>query len=290
MGALNKVDLSRRTVNNRSIQRNSTHDKNNFQKQISIADAIVNGKNSAISEAPYLASVRMFRRHVCGGVIIDKLHVLTCGHCVTMTGGDVYSVHVGNTLLMAREAGTQERSVRRVTLHKDYSPRLLRNDIAILTMASEFQWTPVVQPAKLVASNQRIVANEPAHIWGWGLSQEGKNGFSYNMPSRLKSAKMITTSNDACKKIYQGRFVPPEVACVASASTRQDACQGDHGGPIAIGDHDDPMQKQVYCLITWALGCNRGYPRVCINLAHYRGWIDSVVNGTIRRIKIFALK
>lgn len=46
---------------------------------------------------------------------------------------------------------------------------------------------------------------------------------------------------------------------------------------MAIGEGDE--DKQVYCLITWALGCNRGYPRVCINIGHYRDWISSVIGG-----------
>lgn len=219
----------------------------------------------------------MFRSHVCGGVIVSQKHILTCGHCVTMTGGDVYSIWAGSTFIGSNLETRQEKRVGRVTLHKDYNPRLLRNDIAVLTLSSPLTLSASVQVANLVAANQAVPPTTAAYIWGWGLTVESKLGHAFGLATRLQAAKMSVVENDACIKIYGRRFVAPEVTCIGQIFTKQDACQGDHGGPVAIGDADDPLKKNVYCLMTWALGCNRGYPRVCINIAHYLDWIKSII-------------
>lgn len=168
----------------------------------------------------------MFRTHVCGGVIITQTHVLTCGHCVTMTGGDVYGVIAGSTVINTMiEPNAQERRVRRVTLHKDYTPRLLRNDIAVLTLAAPFEWSTVVQAANLVAQGHVVEPSTPAYTWGWGLTEESKNGYAFALQNRLQAAKMSSTANSDCEKVYGARFVQPEVACISNFMTKQDACQ-----------------------------------------------------------------
>lgn len=48
----------------------------------SLEGKIVGGENVTIEAFPYMASVRIFGQHICGGTIIDEETILTSAHCV----------------------------------------------------------------------------------------------------------------------------------------------------------------------------------------------------------------
>lgn len=100
--------------------------------------------------------------------------------------------------------------------------------------------------------------------------------------NQLQILQKPTLDNEECLKRYGQRFAPPSVFCAGftDPNQRQDACVGDHGGPLAIGVV--PAKRTVYGLVTWALGCARGYPRVYVNISFYIEWINKILTGNFQ--------
>lgn len=59
------------------------------------AARIVGGKDAAPGQFPYMASLRVNKRHICGGAILDATHILTAAHCIKGKSKDGFTVVTG---------------------------------------------------------------------------------------------------------------------------------------------------------------------------------------------------
>lgn len=131
---------------------------------------MVGGRHAFIRDVPYTVSLRLFRQHVCGGVILNANNILTTAHCVTIPGVGIYSIIAGSTLINggAVDANHNNRVVARIVMHQEYNARLLQNDIAVLTLRNRLGINHQgIAPVHLPPPNVRMWPQTMGEISGW---------------------------------------------------------------------------------------------------------------------------
>lgn len=86
-----------------------------------------------IRYAPWVASVRIFGTHFCGGAIVSPKHVITCAQCRSTPDVFIYSVFAGSSIFWADKHSITS-PVLHFIIHHAYDPRTLVNDIAVITL------------------------------------------------------------------------------------------------------------------------------------------------------------
>ena len=108
----------------------------------------------------------------------------------------------------------QKFSIENVILHPDYDIKTGHNDIAIVKLNQEVEWTDAVKPICLPDSNEDNVG-EDGYLAGWGYEsldkwkydgrrdQNGKWIAEYNdLPKKLLEVKMPIISPSECASNY----------------------------------------------------------------------------------------
>ena len=200
-----------------------------------------------------------YRRHYCGGTLIDRNSVLTAAHCVEGVTAVQLRVIVGRTKLDSSEG--QRRAVAGIARHPRYTSSLVsfRFDAAVLRLSSRVN---NIRPVHIPKSSSNKL-EEPGRlltIAGWGntIKQSPDGDEPNNKPRRMQEARVSVVSERRAQEAYDG-YVPRIM--VAAGREGKDACQGDSGGPM-FRKKDDGRVVQVG-ITSFGVGCGaQGYPGV----------------------------
>ncbi|KAG5862327.1 hypothetical protein JTB14_036169 [Gonioctena quinquepunctata] len=217
--------------------------------------------------------------YVCGGTLIDSLHIITAAHCVkTYTGFDL-RVRLGEWDVNhdVEFYPYIERDIGSVHIHPEFYAGTLYNDIAILRMDKSIDWSkhPHISPACLPNPYDDYTGSR---CWttGWGKDAFGDFGKYQNI---LKEVDVPVIGNGICQRQLQGTRLGydfklhPGFIC-AGGEEGKDACKGDGGGPMVC---EKGSTWQVVGVVSWGIGCGQnGVPGVYVKVAHYLDWIKQV--------------
>ncbi|XP_028631357.1 serine protease 40-like [Grammomys surdaster] len=238
------------------------------------------GGNIAKAERwPWQASLRLYGRHICGAVLIDKNWVASAAHCFQRSRNPRdYKIRLGYTDMNNPTRYSREMSVQTVIVHKDYD-RFHRqgSDIVLLQLRSSVEYSSHILPACLPEKNMNIPDDKACWISGWGHLREDVR---LPLPSKLYEAKLILMTNDQCK----GFFPPPspgshreyyiydDMVCAADYNMTKSICAGDSGGPLVC-----LLEGSWYLigLTSWSATCEDplATPSVFARVSYFDKWI-----------------
>ncbi|KAL1517378.1 hypothetical protein ABEB36_001148 [Hypothenemus hampei] len=217
--------------------------------------------------------------YVCGGTLIDPLHIITAAHCVKQYTQYDLRVRLGEWDVNhdVEFYPYIERDVAILTVHPEFYAGTLANDIAILRLATPIDWTkhPHISPACLPHPQDDYTG---ARCWttGWGKDAFGDFGKYQNI---LKEVDVPIVGFGQCQRQMQNTRLGydfklhPGFIC-AGGEEGKDACKGDGGGPMVC---ERGGTWQLVGVVSWGIGCGQaGVPGVYIRVAHYLDWIRQV--------------
>ncbi len=228
------------------------------------AGAVVDGRDTNITETPYQVALMFDGGHGCGGSIVSDRVIVTAAHCTEGSPVESLSILAGASDL--DEEG-QRIAVKTVVEAPEYA-RTGLGDVAVLVLEQPLRFNDKVQPIAL-ASASEIADATTGVVSGWGdLSESGSEG----SPSTLQSAEVPMVSDAACE-VAVGSDGEAET-CAGGTGT--DSCYGDSGGPLAI--QVDGVTK-LAGITSWGEECGGDTPGVYADVATFTPMINEVVEA-----------
>ncbi|XP_018394851.1 PREDICTED: trypsin-7-like [Cyphomyrmex costatus] len=241
-----------------------------YGASIKLEERIVGGKLAYPGEIPYQISLQYGGEHFCGGVIINKVYILTAAHCVYGINSSDVSVIVGTTDLRKPHS---EHLVQSIYVHEEFNITIINGliivsaDIALLKLQSPLKFSCLVSSVNLPEQNQTVEAGSTVVVSGYGVtSPEG------NFTTQLYVVKNIITNETYCRETYEKDLnisITHQHICANHPVIQKGACAGDSGGPLTFNG-------LLIGLVSFGNeGCTSvKYPAVYTRVALFIDWIN----------------
>ncbi|XP_076993208.1 transmembrane protease serine 11F-like [Tamandua tetradactyla] len=235
----------------------------------SSTERIVQGSETAMEgEWPWQASLQLLGvGHQCGASLISNTWLVTAAHCFLRNKDpNQWIVTFGATI----KPPAMKRSVCKIIIHENYDRQINENDIALVQLTIQVEFSNTVQRVCLPDSSIKLPPKTSVFVTGFGSIVD--DGPTQN---KLRQARVETISNDVCnrKDVYDG-MITPGMLCAGFMEGKIDACKGDSGGPLVYPDKRDIWY--LVGIVSWGQSC--GLPKkpgVYTRVTRYREWIAS---------------
>lgn len=239
-------------------------------------DKIVGGSVSTPGDWPWMCSMRLSGRHICGGSLINNRWIVTAAHCVTNTNLASYRMDCGHHHQTNKEPWSRSFTVEKIISHPSYNSRTLQNDIALMKLResaftnSRDEYDDYILPVCLTDKNS-VYTDQTSYATGWGSLSSGGSS-----PVVLYEVDLRVWSDAECER-YQSSLKPNAAVHVCAGASGKDTCQGDSGGPLVVKDQNDNSWK-LLGVTSWGIGCAL-YGGVYTKVSTYIDWIDAQIRA-----------
>lgn len=255
-----------------------------------VLDRIVGGRKTEPGEFPFQVRLNIRSRRgsgICGGVILDRHHILTAAHCMTacasqhlttatIENGGVHAT-IGDHSIKSND-GEIELDVEQIVPHEKYDAcNFYANDhdIAMIKTSSpiEYRFTTdgygsINRPCMPKDPELAYREGESVIVSGWGVTRENSGSLS----NILRYVQVPVVNTTRCQETYGSRVTKDHV-CAGYQSGGKDSCQGDSGGPLVrVVDN----RYELVGIVSFGYGCGQpGAPGVYTRVASYIDWIKA---------------
>ena len=143
-----------------------------------------------------------WNKGICGGTIIDDETILSAAHCFhepNDLGPQSEFIEAGIRIDQAPLG--QDIFVKKIIKHPNFDKQTLKNDIAILKLATPLQFNSRVKPACLPNEDQTA---EKGFVSDWGRFEDSNDANKENsMILRFYGAKIMTNENCVLTSLIQ---------------------------------------------------------------------------------------
>ncbi|XP_052757068.1 uncharacterized protein LOC113511485 [Galleria mellonella] len=254
---------------------------------------VIGGVDAHLGDFPWMALLGYKpkrgpgARWLCGGTLVTSKHVLTAAHCIYLHEDDLFLVRLGELDLAKEDDGATPTDVliKKKIKHEQYSSKAYTNDIGVLVLEKEVQFTDLIRPICLPASSElreRTFENYNPIITGWGATE-----FRGPSATHLQALQLPVVSTDSCAQAYsqyKAQKIDERVLCAGYKNGGKDACQGDSGGPL-MQPIWNPSDYTTYFyqigVVSYGKKCaEAGFPGVYSRVTYYIPWLAEKLLGT----------
>ncbi|XP_066151880.1 chymotrypsinogen A-like [Euwallacea fornicatus] len=212
-----------------------------------------------------------------GGVLLDPYTVLTAAHKVTNLTSISVLVGVYN---IGNLSAAQAAQVSQVWIHTNYNQTYLKNDVAILRLATTILINTNAMPICLPLSGSNYAGSSGTScvVSGWG-----QTSFTVaDAPTQvLRQVHVPIVTNSQCVASYNAILgtantaayldLPNEIC--AGGQAQLDTCTQDGGSPLVCPSSNGPFS--LVGLVLWGKNCGQpGRYGVYLNVPSYVNWIQ----------------
>ncbi|XP_026732818.1 trypsin, alkaline C-like [Trichoplusia ni] len=236
---------------------------------------IVGGSPTTVETYPYMSNMQyglwgIWWYQACGGSLITSTSVLSAAHCYFGDSPFEWRVRLGTSLA---SSGGSLHDVSQLVIHPQYSSATLRNDVAIVRLASPAQYSNSIQAVSIAGANYNLADNSNVQTIGWGALSTGGGS-----PEQLQHVTINVINQKVCAERYAELKTQPgfqnwpdvteDMLCAGILDVGgKDACQGDSGGPLA---HNGVLVG----VVSWGFQCAHAtYPGVNSRVSSNVDWI-----------------
>ena len=261
-------------------------------------DRAMGGEAVSINEYPWQVGLvhtgrDTYQGQFCGGSLIEPTWVLTAAHCVEDNGRvnapSEIQIYSGSADL---EGNGRLTDVQQIISHPAYTGQgSSDHDIALIELARPLNSTTVRLAGRDVDARSANAVGQNSVVTGWGeyipakprtdtvsvgTQRSGNNRLGF--PTLLQATEVPIVSNERCGQGLSTSLNQSHI-CAGIPGSGRDACSGDSGGPLHIGDN---VNNRVQVgIVSWGRDCSSGgYYNVYTRVSTYEDWIVGVTSGT----------
>ncbi|XP_046820253.1 chymotrypsin-2-like [Vespa crabro] len=221
---------------------------------------IVGGSAAEEGQFPHQASLRIKKKHFCGGSILNKRWILTAAHCLAGLDASRIAIVLGTNTL---DKGGNLYQANMTIAHEEYNPRKIKNDIGLIKVDKDIEFTDKIKPINLPTENYKKI-DSYVTLSGWG-----RTSYPGNSPNELQHIKLKVIDQKKCATMVIIAGIPVSDTNICTLNQYgEGACHGDSGGPLIDGD------EQVG-VVSWGIPCAKNRPDVFTRVFSYLDWIKN---------------
>ncbi|OXB79543.1 UNVERIFIED_CONTAM: hypothetical protein H355_000359 [Colinus virginianus] len=176
-----------------------------------------------------------------------------------------WSVQVG--FVTQQDTQVHPYSVEKIIYHRNYKPKTMGNDIALMKLAVPLAFNGHIEPICLPNFGEQFPEGKMCWVSGWGATVEGGD-----TSDTMNYAGVPLISNRICnhRDVYGG-IITSSMLCAGFLKGGVDTCQGDSGGPLAC---EDMSIWKLVGTTSFGVGCaEANKPGVYSRTTSFLGWI-----------------
>lgn len=235
-----------------------------------VTTRIIGGDAVGIERYPWQVALFYNGVFICGGSIITEEWIVTAAHCTFYrTYAPSWKIYAGvSDIGVTTSPNLQLREAVKVYNHPQYEDdSYFHYDVSLIKLKSPYTFTTHVRPICLPDSNSELPDKLQCFVSGWGSTEVGGA-----VVKNLRHVEVDIINQQTCNNRLHNR-VEKYMMCAGKELGKQDACNGDSGGPLSCYVKGEATWK-LAGVVSWGIKCGLPQtPGVYSRVNYFKEWI-----------------